>query len=69
MSQQSNYTHTVFFGVNKTNNRKDCTSHQQAVQFANEKLRAGQKAVIKPYKPAKRYVDHLVDRLEKEGRL
>jgi hypothetical protein len=55
------YKYTVHCFTDKTK-RAHFLDVQDAIRYANKLLRAGEKAIIYPYRPPRRYVDILAER-------
>lgn len=62
------FTHTVLCFTDK-GKRKNFTNKQEAIDYANSLLREGHKCKVYPYRPPKKYIDIMLERMAKEGRL
>jgi hypothetical protein len=57
------YTHTVY--VITTKKKFNFYSSEEAAAFANEQVKLGMKTRLYPYRPARSYVDDMIDRYNK----
>lgn len=57
------YTHTVYIVTNKK--KFNFHSSEEAAAFANEQIKRGMKTRLYPYRPARSYVDEMIERYNK----